>query len=265
MPELVIERNTTGSGRFALTLYLAVMGGMGVSLFIGQFLQNPILITLFLLAVIAVIISSMIYRGKYTFNEEGIREELRPYNRRLALTRPKTRFFPWSSVRSYKLDHELNRTYGEKWYLKIHFLHPTYTMTIFEGKTDADTPQFNVIRDYFLEKVGEVHTMASTPVEASAASLPAEPKPGTVLLNNHVVRERSFYAKPAARVLNAIFTLFAMAAIYFLMERWLSGEPFTTGFRLAMVKLSIVIIPGIFYMRSRIQAARKEEREHGAS
>jgi hypothetical protein len=262
MQELTIERNTTGSGRFGITLYLAVMGGMGVSLFIGQFLQNPILITLLVLGVMTVIISSMIFKGKYTFNDEGIREELRPYTGRFSLARPRIHFFPWSSIKSYKLDHELNRSYGEKWYLKIHFMHPAYTMTIFEGKTESDALEFNAVRDYFLEKVDETVSTTSAVHTPTASIHPAHP---AVPLAKHVRRERSFYAKPFARVLNTVFTLFAIAAIYFLMERWVSGKPFTSGFRLAVVKLSIVIIPGIFYMRSRIQAARKEEREHQAA
>ena len=229
---------------FGIVLIIMVQVSMGLMLI-------PIFLGLHILFAMGTLIGSMyliiaLISGVtvYTINEEGISVQIRPMLPWKWWRYEKKKFYPWSSVSSYSIGEDMTRGMEKFHYIKIEIRGLANDLKISDNaKFFAGFEEF---KQAFIERVNERNAHLSKPKTAStttgtsvSAAIPAHSYQSK---EKPIKRKPSFYESWLAKIVTILFVIFIAGLFTFFIYhpehlKWTH-----------LVKISILIIPGLGYM-----------------
>jgi len=249
MEQVTFHTNVIKGGQKALPIMVAY--GIGMTLMftlIGAGANTVITIVVMLIAMYLAV-ALLVYKGKYTLDDSGIREIIVPIWSPFGWRKPEEHFFEWHQVKAYKITVDASvknvsfQQIGQKVILEIYFHHTPYKVIFNNGKTPDSRNTFGNFVDAFLSKV-ETINKKSQPGESGESPAMQE-----ILHHDHpmapmIERKRSFYEKPVAKLVTLVFVAFTLGLIYVMMQGY--------GSATSWFKLLFILVPGTAYMCYRV-------------
>jgi hypothetical protein len=249
-----METNSTPLAQFTTNSFVGnpigviVLGtavGMGF-MFVGILLGAPIYLSMALLfGGIGLVYGYMIGKVQYTLLPNGVEQRIRKFIPYYLNKKEETRFIKWEQINSFKNDTDFSRQVKEYEYIKLYLNVPPREIWI----TDQIDPiGFNVFKSAFLLRMQEfipqpkVASLAS--VEANNPYFLSRGVKSTSGKQIEIKEKKSFYKTTLAKIITIVFVLVAIGIA-------LVGV--SVGMRTTnWIKFGIIILPGTFYMVSRV-------------
>lgn len=232
------EVNVVRGGHTALPILVGTWAGMAVMFALIALGVGVFLTLLALLGTMYLVISLLIYRAVYTLDESGIREEVVPYWAPFRWKKPGQLHFSWEQVKAYKIledAHRYNpdpRQDTQKVIFTLYLKDPSYKIVFNNGKTAQSRESFARFLEEFLAKVKDIN------LEKASTT------PGADIPEPAIVRKKSFYEKPVAKLITLVFIVATIWITYMLVQGYGSGA--------SWFRLFLLLIPGTAYMSYRV-------------
>ncbi len=249
-----METNSTPLAQFTTNSFVGnpigviVLGtavGMGF-MFVGILLGAPIYLSMALLfGGIGLVYGYMIGKVQYTLLPNGVEQRIRKFIPFYLSKKEETRFIKWEQINSFKNDTDFSRQVKEYEYLKLYLNVPPREIWITNQLDDAGFQQF---KNAFLikmqeftpqqEVVGFTKTEEINPYSLAQNQNPSSGK------RIEIKEKKSFYKTTFAKILTVFFVLVAIG---------ITLVGISVGMRTTnWIKFGIIILPGTFYMVSRV-------------